>query len=240
MVRFTVDSKGVVRNLKKHAKDFEDPNGVLAREIKLGMNEVFDRVNNRFKKLYVGARRRYIDANAGFRDKAAPRVVKSRIVDSIQSDKRANYYIKTSKGFFTFGLGNVEDLDKLTEETIISDIKAARQEVPEQTREFPGRTIHSIWRIIEFGAKPHPISPIAGAGSPYVADPYYGGGLMFFSHKKGSISFADRTFHPGQSGKHVFLRTEHEIYQSDVGAISKAIHRGLKKQHQKYHGTKVR
>ena len=235
MLTFTVDANAVLKAMRAHVADFDNPSGVFAQELRLGMQEVYDRVNKRFQNLYKGPRRRYIDSKAGYTDKAAPRVVKSRIVDQLRSEKQARFHLTANRGMFVLGLGNVEELDVLTGEEIISSIKAARQETPEQKREFPGRTLHSIWRIIEFGAKPHPISPIASAGSPYSDDPYYSGGLMFFSHRQGSIAFADRTQHPGQSGKHVFLRTEHEVYQKDIGAITSAALRGLKRQVDHYY-----
>lgn len=226
MIRFKIQQRQVIKNLTAHRDDFLRTSGTIGTEIRFGMHTVYDRVVKRLKNVYTGQHRRYLDYNAEYRDKAAPRVVKSEIKSQLRTERKARYSIHTSRGFFTFGLGNIEDMDRATDEMRISRIKAGKGETPEQNRVFPGRSLHSIWEIIEYGAAEHTIAPISGQGL-----------LMFFDHRPDQRKGARRksTHHPGQSGKHIFLRAEHEIYHSDLGAISNAISRGLKAQIKRYH-----
>ena len=245
MLSITYDPSKVERNVRRQISDFKRSNGVMGMHLREGMQKVYSRVNDKLKKAFGD---RYFYDYRSKSKQVAPKVVRGKMKEALRLEHKGHFNIVSSDGFFTMGLGNVDNLDRVTQEVMISAAKARAGETPEQTRVSPakaGRETFSIWRIIEFGTKKgYPITPKA---APV---------LIWFSHKHpegssrirkdGSLSdgrgyvVSKQTTHSGVSAKRIFLKAAHELYQSDINALKVAARNGLHAVNVKYHGKAVR
>jgi len=227
MVSFTVDASAVIKNLKAQVADYNSRTGILSVYIVIGMNKVYDRVTEGFKKGFNG--RMFLNANANYLPTPAPsHVIRNEIDASLNYEKGMMYSLGVVGGVYSFGLGNIPDLDAATDESIMSSIKAVMGETPEARRSYGPRETISLWRVIEFGAAPRVFGPV---NKPF---------LVFYDKMSGSAATAKSVSHPGQSGKHIFLTKGHKIRQQDIGAIISAIKEGIHQSNLAFHGRAIR